>query len=277
MEYKIIADSCCDMTPTLKERLGITQIPLTMRLGNKEFTDDDTLDLESFMSEMKACDTKAGSASPAPYLYQEAIEKAGQSFVVTLSGKLSGSYNNALMGKNFAQESVDASSHVFDSKSASAGEALIAIKLRELIQSGMTEQNIIQTTNRFIDDMKTYFVLENYDNLRKNGRMSKVTETLANILNIKLLMGSDGDGNIALFAKPLGINHMLDKLLSLIKDSGKKTDGENIVISHCNNQGLAHQLAEAIRQRYSFKEIFVIPTGGLSSLYTDDKGIVMTF
>jgi DegV family protein with EDD domain len=265
------------MTPALKEKLGIMQIPLTMRLGNKEFTDDDTLDLEGFMSEMKACDEKIGSASPAPHVYQEAIEKARQSFVVTLSGKLSGSYNNALMGKKFAQESIEASTHVFDSKSASAGETLIAIKLRELIQRGMTVRNIIQTTNRFIDDMKTYFVLENYDNLRKNGRLGKVTEKLANILNIKLLMGSDGDGNIALYAKPRGVNHMLGKLLSLIKDSGKKTEGENIVISHCNNPALADRLAEAIRQRYSFKEIFVIPTGGLSSLYTDDKGIVMAF
>ena len=70
---------------------------------------------------------------------------------------------------------------------------------------------------------------------------------------------------------------MLDKLLSLIKDCGKKMDGENIVISHYNNPALANHLADAICQRYSFKEIFVIPTGGLSLLYTDDKGIVMAF
>lgn len=277
MDYKIIVDSCCDMTPDLKARLGVTQIPLTMRLGNKEFVDDDSLDLDLFMSEMKACEEKVGSASPTPYLYQEAIENAGQSFVVTLSGRLSGSFNSAVMGSNFAKESKEVDTHVFDSKSASSGEVLIAIKIWELIQTGMCAGSIIKEMNQFIDHMKTYFVLENYDNLRKNGRLGKVAGTLANILNMKLLMGADGDGNIALYAKPRGVNQMLDRLISLIKDSGKKTNGENIVISHCNNPDLAERLSDVIRRQFSFKEIFIVPSGGLSSLYTDDKGIVMAF
>ena len=65
MDYKIIVDSCCDMTQQLKERLGVIQIPLTMRLGEKEFVDDDSLCIETFMSEMVACKEKMGSAAPA--------------------------------------------------------------------------------------------------------------------------------------------------------------------------------------------------------------------
>ena len=277
MKYKIIADSCCDFTHELKERFDVTHVPLTLRLGSKEFTDDENIDLPGFMSEMKVCKEKVGSAAPAPYLFQDAMEKAEQSFVITLSSELSGTYNSAIAGKKFAQENKDIFTHVIDSKSAAAGEALIAIRLREFIQSGMARDAIIQAISRFVDNMKTYFVLENYDNLKKNGRMSKVTGTLATILDLKLLMGADGNGGITLVAKQRGISRAIDKIVSLIKESGKKPEEETLVVSHCNNQALAERLTDAIRRLYNFKEIFVIPTKGVSSLYADDKGVVLAF
>lgn len=277
MKYKIIADSCCDMTPELKKRLDLITIPLTMRLGQKEFTDDESLDINNFITEMKACTEKTSSASPAPLLYQEAIEKAQNSFVVTLSSRLSGSYASALLGKKLAEEGGKSETYVFDSKSASAGEVLIAVKIRELLEQGMAKDHIIQSVNHFVENMKTYFVLERYDNLLKNGRLNKLTGKLIHVLNIKLLMGSDGNGEIALYAKPRGTNQMIGKLLSFIKESGKKTDGESLVITHCNNPGLAERLSAAIEQQYNFKEILIVATRGLSSLYADDKGIIMAF
>ena len=277
MRYKIIVDSCCDLTPQLKEKMEILSVPLSMRLGNREYVDDDSLDINEFRNDMKACTEKTGSASPAPYVYQSAMESATDSFVVTLSSQLSGSHQNAVLAKKCVEENKTANAHVFDSKSASAGETLIALKIYELILQDLPKENIILKISTFIDQMKTYFVLENYDNLQKNGRLNKITGTLASILGIKLVMGSDGDGNIALYAKPRGTNQMIERLLSLIKESGKNTDDENIVISHCNNPHLAERLATAVRERFNFKEIFIIPTGGLSSLYTDDKGIVIAF
>lgn len=118
--------------------------------------------------------------------------------------------------------------------------------------------------------MKTYFVLERYAEKRA---AESDTGKLTSVLNIKLVMGSDGIGNIALYAKLRGISQVIEKLLSLIENSGKKTEGENPVISHCNNPGLAKRLEAAIQQRYHFKEIIVVPTGGISSLYADDQGI----
>lgn len=277
MDYKIIVDSCCDMTSQLKKRLGIISVPLFLRLGSKEFEDDDALDLPGFMAKMKACTESVGSASPPPVSFQKAIEKAGNSFIVTLSSKLSGSYSSASMGKVYAEEKGNVNTHVFDSKSASAGEVLLAVKIRELIKKGMSKEHIIHAMNQFIDNMKTYFVLERYDNLLKNGRLNKITGKLISILNIKLVMGSDGNGNIALYAKSRGTAQMIEKILSYIKESGRKTDDENLVISHCNNPGLAKQLSDAIQQKFHFKEIIIVPTKGISSLYADDKGIVLAF
>ena len=274
---RIITDSCCDMTQQMRKEIGVVSVPLTMTVGNKEFCDDECLDVNGFMDEMRGFSGKPGSASPSPYLYQEAIETAGDAYVVTLSSKLSGSYNNAVIGNNQAIENGNGSAHIFDSKSAAAGETLIAIKLHELIQAGMPKEKIVKTINHFIDKMKTYFVLENYDNLRKNGRLGKITSSLIHLLNIKLIMGADGNGEIALFGKCRGNKQMLSQLLSFIENSGKEVRNENLVISHCNNPTLAEQLMLMLKERFDFKNIYVVPTGGLSSMYADEKGIVLAF
>jgi len=277
MSDKIIVDSCCDMTQQLQEQLNATPIPLTMRLGQVEYTDDASLDLPGFMSAMKACRDAVRSASPAPFAYQKAFEHPFSSFAVTLSSKLSGSYASALLGKRMAEENGYRNIHVFDSKSASAGEVLVAVKIKELIETGIDRKTIIQRIESFIDNMKTYFVLERYENLQKNGRLNKITGKIISVMNIKLVMGADGNGNIALFSKPRGIPRMLENLVELIESSGKTTEGELLVISHCNNESLAHQLSQRILDKFRFKEILVVPTGGLSSMYADDKGLIMAF
>jgi len=277
MNYKIIVDSCCDMTPELEERLGVTSIPMTVMLGSKEYIDDETLDLPKFLEDMKSCTEKVSSASPPPYAFKDAIETAIHSFVVTISSQLSGSYANAELGKALAEENGETDTHVFDTKSASAGEVLIAVKLRELLSNGLSRDQIIKSINTFIANMKTYFVLERYENLIKNGRLSKVTGKIVNILNFKMIMGSDGEGNIQLFAKPRGTNQMLEKIISFIKSSGRPTNGENMVICHCNNSHLAKQLSALVKQHFNFKEIFIVPVKGTIALYADDKGIVMAF
>jgi len=278
MDYKIIVDSCCDMNPELAERLGVSAVvPMTLRLGQKEFVDDADLDLPGFMAEMAVCKERVTSASPPPFGFMEAIESALHSFVVTISSQLSGSYENAELGKNMAEENGATDTHIFNSKSASAGEVLVALKLRELISNGIPKEQIIKSINSFIDNMKTYFVLERYDNLIKNGRINKVTGKIVGLLNVKLIMGSDGEGGIILHGKPRGTNQMIDKILSFIKSSNRVTNGESMVICHCDNLPLAKQLQSAVTQHFNFKEILIIPTRGAISLYADVKGIVMAF
>lgn len=277
MASKIIVDSCCDTTPEMKNEMGITTVPLSMLLGPKEFIDDQHLDMDVFMDEMEAFSGKPSSASPPPFLYQRAIEASEDSYVVTLSSKLSGSYNNAVVGHNQAKENSRVTAHIFDSQSAAAGETLIVIKLHELIKAGLSRQSIIETTNRFIENMKTYFVLENYGNLQKNGRLGKIKGSLIQLLNIKLIMGADGNGEIALFEKCRGTKQMIQQLLSLIESSGREPKNQDLVITHCNNLNFAEHLKTLINERFRFRKIHIIPAGGLTSLYADNKGIVLAF
>ncbi len=276
MEYKIIVDSCCDVTPELVKEYEILTVPLTLHLGDKSIIDDDNLDMPQFIEDMKNCKEKVGSAAPAPGLYKDAFIKAGKAFAVTLSNNLSGSYVSAMVGKETAEEEEpDTEIHVFDSKSACAGEVLIALKIGELIRSGLQPSKIIESVEDFIKHMKTYFVLQNIDNLLKNGRIGRITGKIISALNIKPLMGADGDGNIALYSHARGEKQIIEKLADTIEKSGK--DVKRIVIAHCNNPWLAEKLKEAIKFRYQLKDIIIVPTRGISSIYANDKGIVMSF
>ena len=276
MNWRIVVDSCCDVTPEISKKYGIDSVPLTISLGERNILDDESLNLTRFREEMRSCSGKIGSSAPAPALFKDAFIQARNTYAVTLSSNLSASYNSALVGMDMARgEGVDV--HVFDSKSASAGEVLIAVKIGEMVRSGLQKSAIIDVIDDFIRQMKTYFVLENVDNLMKNGRMKKITGRIITILNIKPIMGSDGDGNIALFSHARSEKQIIEKLVDTVKQSGRDTEGEHMVIAHCNNYTLAENLRTEIARRYQFSEILIVPTRGISSVYANDKGLIMAF
>ena len=272
---KIVADSCCDIIPAMRKELGVSSVPLIMLLEGKEYIDDDNLDLPHFIEDMKNCKGKIGSSSPPPASYAKAFDEMDTAFAVTLSSKLSGSYNNAVMGRQFSDNGDNI--HVFDSKSASAGEILIVLKLREYIEQGLKKIDIIAKMERFINEMKTYFAIENVDNLKKNGRLNKVVATIITKMHISPIMGADGDGNIALFSHARGNKQIVEKMVDSVTQSGKCTEGERMVITHCNNESLATMLKQEIAKLFHFKDIFVIPTKGLSSMYVNEYGVIMAF
>lgn len=277
MKYRIVADSCCDMTPALKAELDVTIVPLTLTLGEKSYVDDETLNLPGFMEDMKNCQERIGSACPSPASYRDVFEKDNTSFAVTLSSNLSGSNASAQLGMVLARDERNADAHVFDSKSASAGEVLIVYKLRQLIDIGLHKSEIITRMEHFIDNMKTYFVLDNVDNLMKNGRLNKVVGKLITALNIKPVMCADKNGEIALYAHARGEKRIIEKMVATIEKSGKQTAGESMVITFCNNLPLAQKLKDAIHRHYDFKNILLVPTRGISSLYANEKGVIMAF
>ncbi|MDP3447010.1 MAG: DegV family protein [Eubacteriales bacterium] len=275
MKYTLVADSCCDLTKELRAEWDVKSVPLTLTLGEESYTDDDTLDLPDFMARMRACKGRVGSAAPAPGQYAEAFG-TGDAFAVTLSSSLSGSYASAMAGKEIAEES-GAKVHVFDSRSAAAAEVLLVLKIRKLIQEGLEKSEIIQRIESFIKQVRTFFVLDNIDNLYKNGRLNRITATIISTLHIRPIMGADGDGNISLFSHVQGWKQVVKKLADTIQTDGRSTDGQSLVITHCNNPTLAEELKAEVVRRYRFSEILVLPTRGVSSLYANEKGVIMSF
>ena len=205
MDIQIIVDSCCDLTPALRNLLRVSVASLKIDVGSIHYVDDERIDTKKLIADMKAYKNAPSTACPSPDEYAALMEKSEESFVVTLSGKLSGSYNAACVGREMVLErSPEKKIHIFDSESASAGETLIALMLRDRIDGGHSFEDIVAEMTAFIARMKTRFVLEDLSNLVKNGRISKVAGLLGGMLSLRPIMGDDGHGSIAAIEKVRG-------------------------------------------------------------------------
>lgn len=277
MGFKIIADSSNDMSPELQEKYPVEIIPFKLTLDGREYVDDDTLDPIEFIEAMRQAKDVPRSACPSPNDFLEAFEGEEDCFVVTISAKLSGTYNSAQIAKDmFLERFPGKRIHLVDSMSASIGETLISMKLHELIAKGEGFSDIVQKITAYVQDMKTFFVSESLDNLIKNGRISKFKGALATALSIKPIMGAE-DGEIRMFDKARGSNKAFDRLVEMIEENAKSVEDKILAISHVNNLTRATWLKTELQKRCAFKDIIVVQTHGLSSLYCDRQGIIVSF
>jgi DegV family protein with EDD domain len=279
MAYNIVADSSCDLTPDLLTD-NITLVPLSIFIDEEELVDDSTLEIKNLISKMKASHNTPRTNCPSPGAYYDAYKKEGPVFVITLSSKLSGSYNSAMTAKvMFEQDNPDRFVHVFDSKSASSAETLIYLKLLECESLNMTPEKVVTTVEVYIASMQTLFVLESLDVLIKNGRINKFSGLIATKLAIKPIMRADNDGNIKAVEKTRGLNKALSKLIDHVGINKKVQSFSDriLAVSHCNNLERGESIKALIESRYNFKQVIVIPTHGLSSTYANDGGIIVAY
>lgn len=278
MSYLILCDSCTDFTDAMEKDPHFVRIPLTLHVGEEDIIDDETFDQASFLKKVAEYPDASKSSCPSPEKFMDYFEKADEIYIVTLSSHLSGSFNSAELAKSmYLEKHPDKKIHVFDSKSASAGQSLIALEIQKRAINGLPFEQIVNEVTDFLNTMGTKFVLETLEVLRKNGRLSNVTAMLVNALNIKLVMTSDGNGEIAKTSQARGMKKAIQKMAEAIKEDAVDPENRTLFISYCNNKERAEFAKDAILSVLPFKDVLIAPTGGVSSLYAADGGIVVCY
>ncbi|MBU5425791.1 DegV family protein [Tissierella pigra] len=278
MNYKIVADSSCDLNEELKENLNISLVPFKIDVDDKKFIDDESMNPIELIQAMRNSSNPVKTSCPSPGDFVTEYRKADNIFAVTISSQLSGTYNSALLAKEMVQEEdQNKFIHVFDSKSASIGETLISMKIQELVEKQLSNFEIVEKVESYINGMKTFFILESLDNLIKNGRISKTKGLIANVLNLKPIMGSTDDGEIKLVENVRGTKKAFKRLIEIIGETGEKFEEKILAISHANALDKAEELKREIQSRYNFKDIIVVKTAGLSTAYAYDGGVILVF
>ncbi|PJJ26826.1 DegV family protein [Lacrimispora celerecrescens] len=279
MSYKIIGDSCLDLTADLKKDPHFQIIPLTLQVGNTHVIDDETFDQKRFLELVKSSSECPKTACPSPELYKEAFEcDVDQIFVITLSEHLSGSYNSAVLGKRLYEEEHGNDGKkiaVLGSDSASSGQLNIALYVQSLCQASLPFEEIEEKARVFIKNMKTYFVLESLDTLRKNGRLTGLQAFFATALNIKPVMGANS-GVIIKLDQARGINKALTRMVEIALKDGGDTRDKVLAIAHCNNPERAEHVKQEMLKKAVFKDVLIVETAGVATVYANDGGIIMT-
>ena len=164
---------------------------------------------------------------------------------------------------------------MFNSRSASIGQTLIAEKIQECEEAGMSFEEVVSAVERYIEGQHTFFVLENLDTLRKNGRLSKVKALVASALKIKPVMGSTDEGSICQLDQARGMNRAMIKMVEQVIAKTPDSADKVLAISHCNCPARAQVLKEAFEERMKLAKIVVLDTAGVSSMYANDGGVIV--
>ena len=277
MTYKLICDSCTDLPPELVTDPCVKRVPLSIQVGQETIIDGDDFCQAELLEKMRHWPDAPKTACPAPTMYLDQFVDDGDNYVVTLSGQLSGSYNAAMQARAiYREEGGSGNVHVFNSRSASAGQAQIALLVRELAGRGISFTQVVEKVEAYIDRMKTLFVLENLDNLRKNGRLTRMQSLVTGALRVKLLCGATPEGEIQKLGQGLSVRQTLAKMVSRMAEDPSHTD-RRLVIAHCNCLERAEAVREMVRQKCRFGEILIVATGGIATVYANDGGIVAAY
>ena len=281
MAIRLIADSCCDTTPALHKVWKVHLVPFVLRVGEREFTDNEALDTGTLLEAMEACSTAAGSACPSPEAYAQQMREADESVVVTISSKLSGSYNAAAIARDMVlEESPEKKIALLYSESATAGEVLLIHSLRRWIDEGAAFETVVSRAQKMIREMSTLFVLESLDNLVKNGRISKAAGLVSTMLSLRPIMGDDGHGEIICLHKVRGTANAMKKLVQVVAERTRDlaARSRDLVITYCACKERAAALREELLEKCpAVREIVTVPTAGLSTVYANRGGVVVAF
>ncbi len=276
MSYKIVVDSCCELPEELLQSGKFERVPLGLEVGEYQILDDENFDQAEFLHKVAEYPHCPKSSCPSPERFMEAYNAdVDHIYCVTLSSHLSGSYNSAVLGKNlFGEKYGEKQIHVVDSRSASCGEAQIALELMDMEEKGLSFEKIVEKIEAFRDAMNTYFVLDNLETLRKNGRLTGVKALVASTLSIKPVMGADR-GTIIQRGQSIGIKKALTKMAEMVISEVKDSAQKRLMITHCNAPKRAERVKELILSKIDFKETIILNTAGISSMYANDGGVIV--
>lgn len=277
MSCRIIIDTGGETTEKTIMDDCFTTAPLRVRFPDVELIDDGSIDQMELLTKIAECDEVAQSSCPSPEEYMNLYNcDAVNVYAITISSEVSGSYNSAVLGKNlFEEEHGEKNIHVFNSKSASIGLTIIGYKIKEFEDLGMTFEEIVEKVEAYIEELYLYFVLENLETLRKNGRLTGIKSAVASALNIKPVMSVDKEGHIVQLGQGRGINKALAKMVDQAIDDLVDAETKIIGIAHCNNLERAEKVKEMLLARVTPKEIFITETSGLSTMYANQGGILI--
>ena len=201
MSVKIIIDSTADTPENIRSRFGI--VPLTIRFGEEDFVDGVTITHQEFYEKLVASDVLPTTSQPTPAAFAEAFEaevsQGNQVVVITISSKLSGTYQSACIAAMDYEYQV----FVVDSKSAALGSGILAMLALKLADNGMSAAEIVEKLNEAREKIVLLAVIDTLEYLKKGGRISKTVAFAGELLSIKPMI-SVPDGEISVVGKARG-------------------------------------------------------------------------
>ncbi|MBQ8073266.1 MAG: DegV family protein [Clostridia bacterium] len=277
MKWMIVADSSCDLKTldTESPEIGYDTVPFVMDVDGREFVDDENISVPEMVDAMEKAE-KSHSACPSPEAWRALFEKADHIIALTISGRLSGSYNSAMVGKSMTLEDhPDKKIEVIDSLSTGPKLVMLAQSALKQIQEQIPFETIVASCRERAQNARTIFTLSNFHNLVQNGRVSKIAGFIAGRLGIRVIGVGSPEGEIQLKELMRGENRTLKRIIKDMEENDYQ--GTPMTVCHCMNEPMAQSLKEMIVARWQSAKVQLLPTRGLDSYYAERSGLIITY
>lgn len=271
---KIVVDSCCELNLGMMEGVDVSFVPFKLSIGSEDFLDDENLNIEDFRIKMEESKEPVKTACPSPMDFFDKFE-GDIVYVVTITSELSGTYQSAMIAKEmYLKEYPGAKVHVFDSRSAVAGETAVFLNLVKCIKEGKSFEETVADTEEIIERSVTIINLASLSNLAKNGRIPKIAGKLSKVLNIRMI-GKAKDGKIVPVSIERGLKRSVKSLVNKALDICDKSLKTAIVISEANALEAAKEVREMLLKDFPDRIIEITGMKGLSTTYAEEGGLVL--
>ncbi len=271
---KIVADSSADIITLEKVPFGLA--PLKIIAGEKEFTDDENLDVAGMVEWFDAYKGRSQTSCPNPGDWLEAFGDAEEVYCVAITSGLSGSYNAACVAKEmYEAENPGRQVLVIDSLSAGPELCLLIEKLQEYIQEGLPFAEICQKIKTYQKTTGLVFMLESLKNFAANGRISPAVAKIAGVLGIRIVGKASDKGTLEPTNKCRGQVKSLEALLENMVQAGLQKG--KVRLAHCQNEGAARNLKERILAHCPLVDVKIHTLRGLCSYYAEKGGLLIGF
>lgn len=275
MKFKIVTDSSANLR-SMDGSVEFQSVPLTIRVEDREFADDETLDLEDMLETLATTKSKSSSSCPNMEDYLTAFGDADRVFCITITRNLSGSYNSARLAKE-EYESLypDRKVYVVDSLSAGPELKLIAGRILELIKSSVVYEEICEKIAQYQAHTRLIFCLESMKNLANNGRVNPIVAKIAGVLGIRAVGRASDQGTLEVLDKVRGEKGAVAKIFERMLEMGYQ--GGKVLIDNCVNLPAAKALQELVRAKFPKAEVEHDSCTGLCSFYAEKGGLMVGF
>jgi len=264
MSIRIVADSCCDIPLSTAEELDITIVPVVVNFGTETYTDFELSRDEFWQKTEEVCHPQSSQPPVGAFVeaFRPLVEAGHEVVCVTVTGKMSGTYNSA----STAAQQFDGRVTVMDSLALSWGIARQALAAQEAAESGRSVQEIAEILVDLQERSRMFLLFDTIEYLERGGRASRAMPAIKRVLGllkIKPLL-TLVDGELKLLGAVRSFQRGLARLQAEVIALGPL---ETLAVVHIRRHQLAQEFADRLSDQlgYPREKIVIVETGpGLS-------------
>lgn len=283
-DYRIVTDSTADLTPELVQRLGITVIPMVFNINGKDyhnFPDNRELSPTEFYDCLRAGKTATTSAinmTQFEECFIPILENGEDILYIGFSSAMSSTFSSArIVAEQLTERFPERKILLADTLSASMGEALALYRAAALKAEGMSIEQLCDAVGSERSHYCGWFTVDDLMHLYRGGRLSAMSAKIGTVMGIKPVLHITDEGKLAAVMKVRGRKQSVDALFKKYGELAIEPSENVVFISHADAPDAAEELAQAIREKYSPREIFIGYIGPVIGSHTGPGAVAVFF